>query len=111
MLAVCALSYFYYTLGIHLRMQVCSCFNICSCVCSQLVFRCLDLCDNELRRDWKRFPHQFLILLKDQINILTSARAPGFNLAPEPRRGQRGSIQPRPPRSSVNIPYVSRVVL
>jgi len=58
----------------------------------QLILRALDLCDRELRREWKTFPHLFLMLLDEEFSLLSAFGMHGFGDGS--RVGMRGSIIP-----------------
>jgi len=62
----------------------------------QMVMRALDLCDRELRRDWKTFPHQFLMLLNSELLLLTAFGMHGFvgGVMDGSRKGLRGTMTP-----------------
>ena len=66
----------------------------------QMIMRSMDLCNKELRGNWRSFPHQFLILLGEQIQMLSSYGVTGFHAANSTaaafRVGRRGSILPNP---------------
>lgn len=67
----------------------------------QMIMRSLDLCNKELRGNWRKFPHQFLILLNGNMELLSSYGAKGFESSdgadgPVFRRGKRGALIPSP---------------
>jgi len=60
-----------------------------------MIMRCLDLCNAQLRGDWKSFPHQFLVLLDNQIQLLTAFGTGDFSSAEAAvRPGLRGRVLP-----------------
>lgn len=51
-----------------------------------MIMRSLDLCNKSLREDWQSFPHQFLILLQEELKLITCGGGDG-----DRRKGPRGS--------------------
>lgn len=66
----------------------------------QLIIRSIDLCDAELRKNWKEFPHQFLVLLDNELRLLTTLGLEGFGHAEGYHRGIRGKLVPDRPGGS-----------
>lgn len=58
----------------------------------QIVLRSLDLCNSELRRNWRSFPHQFLLLLDGVLGLLTSVLSTSDCVRP----GIRGELKAHP---------------
>ncbi len=65
--------------------------------CVQFIMRALDLCDKTLRKNWKKFPHQFIILVNGTLQLLSSFDVQGYAATPggpsSLRVGSRGRIQ------------------
>ena len=63
-----------------------------------MIMRGLDLCNKTLRGNWRSFPHQFLILLRGDILLLSSYGVQGFqgtsDSGPVFRAGKRGRLLP-----------------
>lgn len=76
-----------------------------------MMYRCLDLCDGDLRKNWRNFPHQFLILLEDRMQLLTSMEKSRFEEGGIVR--SRGHLVPdyevSPEEMLSRQPYVARV--
>ena len=73
--------------------------HVGSVLFEQMIMRSLDLCNKELRGNWRSFPHQFLILLDNVMQLLSSYNVKGFQGAeggPVFRAGKRGRVLPDP---------------
>ena len=62
--------------------------------------RALDLCDKTLRKNWRKFPHQFVVLAGGSLHLISSFDVQGFSVPgtadAEFRAGKRGRLERTP---------------
>lgn len=75
----------------------------------QMIMRCMDLCNRKLRSDWRSFPHQFLLLLEGELQLLSSMNVAGFEApggsATGFRSGRRGQVLPHAEGAALGVDF------